>query len=85
MFPPIVLQLKVAPPVEDEPLRVTEGTAHVSILSGPAFTFGEGVTVTVAVAVLVQPFDPETDNVYVVVDAGETVIDDAVLPPGLHR
>ena len=56
MFPPTVVQLNVAPPVEEEPLRMTDVTRQFNILSGPAFTLGAvPLNVTTAVSFAVQP------------------------------
>ena len=47
---------------------------------------GMALTVTVPLPLLAQPVMPSvTVTVYVVVEAGETVIDAVVAPPGLHR
>jgi hypothetical protein len=52
-------------------------------VSGPlavTFAFAAGLTVTVCEAVAEQPFASVTATVYVVVEAGVTVIDDVVAP-----
>ena len=46
---------------------------------------GEGKTATVAIAVSEQPLTPVTVTVYVVVTDGDTVREEAVLPPGLQE
>ena len=85
IFPPMVVHANAAPEVEDEPSRTTEVIVQLSVLSLPAFTLGKGETATVAVTVFVQPFKPDTENVYVVVAVGETVIEEVVFPLGFHE
>ena len=86
MTPPLLAaQLKVAPGVEEEPLNVTVGpVVQLITLSGPALTFGRGLTVNIFVHVLTQPLLFVTVTVYVVVVDGLTEID-RVTSPVLHK
>jgi hypothetical protein len=56
------------------------------VVAGAIVTVGNGFTVTVPAALLTQVVVPSvTLTEYVVVEAGETVIEAVVAPPGLHK
>jgi hypothetical protein len=78
--PPVVVQLKVAPAVEEEPFRITEADTQVIVLSAPAFTFG-GVlfNITAATSVAWHPFTGfVTVKVY---DPAASTVGVDVVPP----
>ena len=62
-----------------DPLRVTDVPEH-TVVDAVAVTVGSGFTVTVVVAVLVQPLAAVPVTVYVAVDAG-TKARPLVIPP----
>ena len=61
---------------------MVEGPSHIEI-SAPALAVGKAFTVTITSSLELQPFEV-TVTVYVVVDAGLTLILDVVAPV-LHK